>query len=39
VTDSIAVAVPALSMSASVFSMVQFFIKASPNPLSFDAVT
>jgi hypothetical protein len=39
VTDSIAVAIPAPSISASVFSMVQFFINASPNPLSFDAVT
>ena len=34
VTDSMAVAMPALSISASVFSMVQFFIKGSPNPLS-----
>ena len=39
VTDSIAVAMPALSMSASDFSMVQFFISGSPKPPSFDAVT
>jgi hypothetical protein len=39
VTESIDVAMPALSMSASDFSMVQFFISASPNPPSFDAVT
>jgi hypothetical protein len=38
VTDSIAVAVPALSMSASDFSMVQLRIRLSPKPKSFDAV-
>ena len=39
VTESIDVAMPALSMSASDFSMVQFFISGSPNPPVFDAVT